>query len=128
MLTCACRQELAFKASDIPVLVRGMTELLERSLSPAVMIETRFPLGLHWVTADPDPSGHCPGHPPPPIPSRLSVAACAAISIPYKRAAFSPKILRLISKVRSTWYSCFKSSGNSYAINFSINHLGDQIA
>ena len=54
MLTFARRQELESKAVDIPVLVRGMTELLERSLGPAVMIETRFPLGLQWVAADPN--------------------------------------------------------------------------
>lgn len=54
MLTFARRQELEAKAVDIPVLVRGMTELLERSLGPAVIIETRFPLGLQWVTADPN--------------------------------------------------------------------------
>ena len=46
MLTFARRQELASKAIDIPVLVREMTELLERSLGPGVMIERRFPLGL----------------------------------------------------------------------------------
>lgn len=54
MLTFARRQELESKAIDIPVLVRGMTELLERSLGPSVTMETRFPLGLHWVTADPN--------------------------------------------------------------------------
>jgi CheY-like chemotaxis protein len=32
--------------------VRGMTELLERSIGPTIMIETRFPLGLSRVTAD----------------------------------------------------------------------------
>jgi hypothetical protein len=53
----------------------------------------------------------CAGHTPTPIPSRLSLAVCSAMSIPYSRAAFSPKIFRLISKVRSTWYSCFRSSG-----------------
>ena len=53
MLTFARRQELESKAIDIPVLVRGMTELLERSLGPSVTMETRFPLGLQWVTADP---------------------------------------------------------------------------
>jgi len=46
MLTFARRQELESKAIDIPVLVRGMTELLERSLGPSVTMETRFPLGL----------------------------------------------------------------------------------
>jgi PAS domain S-box-containing protein len=54
MLTFARRQELQSKAVDIPVLVRGMAELLERSLGPSVTIETRFPLGLQWVTADPN--------------------------------------------------------------------------
>ena len=36
------------------MLVRGMTELLERALGPSVTMETRFPLGLQWVTADPN--------------------------------------------------------------------------
>jgi PAS domain S-box-containing protein len=54
MLTFARRQELQSTAVDIPVLVRGMTELFERSLGPAVIIETRFPLGLQWVTVDPN--------------------------------------------------------------------------
>ena len=36
------------------MLVRGMTELLERTLGPSVTMETRFPLGLQWVTADPN--------------------------------------------------------------------------
>ena len=31
-----------------------MTELLERTLGPSVTMETRFPLGLQWVTADPN--------------------------------------------------------------------------
>ena len=52
-----------------------------------------------------------PDHLPRPIPSWLSLVAWAAMSIPYRRAVFSPKIFRLISRVRSTWYSCFRSSG-----------------
>jgi PAS domain S-box-containing protein len=52
MLAFARRQELHLEAVDIPALVRGMTELLERSLGPSVMIETRFPLNLPWVSAD----------------------------------------------------------------------------
>jgi hypothetical protein len=35
------------------------------------------------------------------IPSPLSFTDCAATSIPYSRAIFSPRILRLISGVRS---------------------------
>jgi PAS domain S-box-containing protein len=52
MLAFARRQELHLEAVDIPALVRGMTELLERTLGPSVMIETRFPLNLPWVSAD----------------------------------------------------------------------------
>ena len=37
---------------DIPELVRGMTELLQRSLGPSLRIETRFPLILKPVEAD----------------------------------------------------------------------------
>lgn len=54
MLAFARRQELKLEPVDIPALVRGMTELLERSIGPAIMIETRFPLGLARVTADPN--------------------------------------------------------------------------
>jgi len=52
MLAFARRQELSPEAVDLPSLVRGMTELLERSLGPGVTIETRFPLGLAPVRAD----------------------------------------------------------------------------
>src|SRR5271154_6197227 len=52
MLAYARRQELNLQAVDIPTLIRGMTELLQRSLGPSVMLETRFPLALQWVTAD----------------------------------------------------------------------------
>ena len=52
MLAFARRQELNLEPVDIPALVRGMTELLERSIGPTIMIETRFPLGLARVTAD----------------------------------------------------------------------------
>ena len=54
MLAFSRRQDLNLQAVDIPVLVRGMTELLERTLGPSVMIETRFPFNLQWVTADPN--------------------------------------------------------------------------
>jgi PAS domain S-box-containing protein len=52
MLAFARRQELKQEAVDIPGLVRGMTELLQRSLGPSVSIETRFPLALKAVQAD----------------------------------------------------------------------------
>ena len=44
MLAFARRQELKLEPVDIPTLVRGMTDLLERSLGPSYQIETRFPL------------------------------------------------------------------------------------
>ena len=49
MLAFARRQELKQEPVDIPELVRGMTELLQRSLGPSVGIETRFPLVLKPV-------------------------------------------------------------------------------
>jgi PAS domain S-box-containing protein len=54
MLAFARQQELNLEPVDIPALVRGMTELLERSIGPTVMIETRFPIGLALVSADPN--------------------------------------------------------------------------
>jgi hypothetical protein len=42
MLAFARRQELNLQAVDIPALIRGMTELLERSLGPSVMLETQI--------------------------------------------------------------------------------------
>ena len=54
MLAFARRQELNFQPLDIVALVHGMAELLEGSLGPSVRIETRFPLGLPWVDADPN--------------------------------------------------------------------------
>ncbi len=52
MLAFARRQDLKFESVDIPSLMHGMTELLERSLGPTIAIETRFPLGLKRVNAD----------------------------------------------------------------------------
>ena len=43
LLAVARRQELRHEAIDIPELVRGMSDLLRRSLGPSVVIETRFP-------------------------------------------------------------------------------------
>ncbi|MDP1837873.1 MAG: PAS domain S-box protein [Reyranella sp.] len=52
MLAFARRQELDPEPIDVPTLVRGMTDLLQRSLGPSIEIETRFPLALGLVQAD----------------------------------------------------------------------------
>jgi PAS domain S-box-containing protein len=52
MLAFARNQELKQEAIGIPELVRGMTDLLQRSLGPSVTIETRFPLALNPVQTD----------------------------------------------------------------------------
>jgi PAS domain S-box-containing protein len=52
MLAFARRQDLDLKPVDVPGLVRGMTDLLQRSLGPSVSIETHFPLKLNPVHAD----------------------------------------------------------------------------
>ena len=52
MLAFARRQELKMEAVNIPELVRGMTELLQRSLGPSIGIETRFPLVSKPVLGD----------------------------------------------------------------------------
>jgi PAS domain S-box-containing protein len=54
MLVFARRQELNVQAVDIPAVIQGMSEMLERSLGPSVLIETRFPLRLPWVSTDPN--------------------------------------------------------------------------
>ena len=52
MLAFARRQELKLDVVEVPELVRGMADLLERSLGPTVHIETRFPLSIQPVLAD----------------------------------------------------------------------------
>jgi PAS domain S-box-containing protein len=52
MLAFARRQELKQEAIEIPELVRGMTDLLQRSLGPSIAIETRFPLISKAVLGD----------------------------------------------------------------------------
>jgi CheY-like chemotaxis protein len=52
LLAFARRQELKQEVVDIPDLVRGMTDLLQRSLGPSVALETRFPLVTLPVLAD----------------------------------------------------------------------------
>jgi PAS domain S-box-containing protein len=53
MLSFARKQELAMEAVDLPVLVRGMADLLQRTIGAGVAIETSFPLRLPLVHADP---------------------------------------------------------------------------
>ncbi|HEY0413498.1 MAG TPA: PAS domain S-box protein [Allosphingosinicella sp.] len=52
MLAFARRQELSLAPVDVPELVRGMADLLQRSLGPTIAIETRFPLALAPIMAD----------------------------------------------------------------------------
>lgn len=52
MLSFARRQDLKPEAVDVPNLVRDMADLLQRSIGPAVEIETRFPLRLPRAHVD----------------------------------------------------------------------------
>jgi PAS domain S-box-containing protein len=52
MLAFARRQELKPGAVDLPELVHGMADLLQRSIGPSVRIETRFPIGLPPALVD----------------------------------------------------------------------------
>ena len=54
MLAFARRQELHLEPVDVPALVRGMADLLERSLGSTVVVETLFPLSLAKVQTDPN--------------------------------------------------------------------------
>jgi PAS domain S-box-containing protein len=54
MLSFARRQEVKLEPTEMVGLVRGMADLLERSLGTGVVIETRFPLRLPLVMADPN--------------------------------------------------------------------------
>ena len=52
MLSFARRQDLDQKSVNLHELVFEMTDLLQRSLGPSIMIESRFPMGLSMVRAD----------------------------------------------------------------------------
>lgn len=52
MLAFARRQELKQEAVEIPELVRGMTDMLQHSLGPTIIIETHFPLVSKPVLGD----------------------------------------------------------------------------
>ncbi|RYD55912.1 MAG: PAS domain-containing sensor histidine kinase [Sphingomonadales bacterium] len=52
MLAFARKQELKLGTVDLALLVRGMADLLERTIGGTILIETRFPLTLKPVHAD----------------------------------------------------------------------------
>jgi PAS domain S-box-containing protein len=52
MLTFARRQDLNPQAVDIPDLLRGMADLLKRTIGPRIRIETRFPVPLARAHVD----------------------------------------------------------------------------
>ena len=54
MLSFARRQEVKLEPVEVVGLVRGMSDLLERSLASGIVIETRFPLRLPLVMVDPN--------------------------------------------------------------------------
>ena len=54
MLAFARNYELRQDVIAIPELVHGMTELLQRSVGPTYVVETRFPLVLKSIEADPN--------------------------------------------------------------------------
>ncbi|CAN7470844.1 PAS domain S-box protein [Neorhizobium sp. LjRoot104] len=53
MLAFSRRQELNMQAIDVPVLVGGMADFIQRSLSASASVETRFAENLPHVTSDP---------------------------------------------------------------------------
>ena len=52
MLAFARNYEMKKEVADIPELVHGMTELLQRSIGPSFNIEIRFPLALKPIEVD----------------------------------------------------------------------------
>ena len=52
MLAFARKQELASEVVSLPDLVRGMLDMLERSLGPAVAVDIEFPIILEPALAD----------------------------------------------------------------------------
>ena len=52
MLAFARRQDLQFETVDVNALVRGMADLLQRTIGAGVAIDTRFPLILKPVRTD----------------------------------------------------------------------------
>ena len=54
MMALAERQELIAERVDLPVLLHGMADLLQRTMGPSVVVELRFPSTLAAVNVDPN--------------------------------------------------------------------------
>src|SRR5262249_19588608 len=54
MLAFSRRQFLRSVRIDLPALLGGMTELLDRTLGPTVTVATELPQGLWMILADPN--------------------------------------------------------------------------
>ena len=52
MLTFARKHELNSESIEVSSLVQGMTDLLQSSVGPSVVVETRFPLASRTIRAD----------------------------------------------------------------------------
>ncbi|MFN3401936.1 MAG: ATP-binding protein, partial [Ferrovibrio sp.] len=52
LLAFARKQELNLRSIDLPALVRGMTDLLRRTLGPLITIDTQLPDSLASIQAD----------------------------------------------------------------------------
>jgi PAS domain S-box-containing protein len=52
LLAFARKQELNLRSIDLPALVRGMTDLLRRTIGPLIVIEARMPDTLAAIQAD----------------------------------------------------------------------------
>lgn len=54
MLSFARRQEMDRRSINLHELIYEMTDLLQRSLGPSIVIRSQFPMGLSQVRADPN--------------------------------------------------------------------------
>jgi PAS domain S-box-containing protein len=54
LLAFSRKQELKLEVVDLPDLLKGMADLLERSIGPSIEISTTFPLSLPPVWSDPN--------------------------------------------------------------------------
>ena len=54
LLAFSRRQELNFEPVDLRTLIHGISDMLQRSIGPAVVIETNFPPDLPAVLTDPN--------------------------------------------------------------------------
>lgn len=54
LLAFSRRQDLDFEPVDLWVLIRDMTDMLQRTIGPAVIVETHFPSNLPSVRTDPN--------------------------------------------------------------------------